>query len=103
MITNLTEVYNWVMRGMRSLPLVGIIEGILHGAYKYFIDQYTAAKNVIEDNRMLYGRMLCEYMDKTTKKAHMHRENQEGTAEHRFSVLCRDKGWRGGRRERHVQ
>ena len=95
MTTNLAEVYNWVMRGMRSLPLVGIVEGILHGTCKYFIDRFAAAKVVMEDNRMLYGRMLCEYMEKANRKAHMHRANQEGTAEHRFSVLCRDKGRRG--------
>ena len=103
MTTNLAEVYNWVMRGMRSLPLVGIVEGILHGTCKYFIDRFAAAKVVMEDNRMLYGRMLCEYMEKVNRKAHMHRANQEGTTEHRFSVLCRDKGRRGARRERHVQ
>nr|AAZ06223.1 mutator-like transposase [Oryza sativa Indica Group] len=31
MTTNLAEVYNWVMRGVRELPLVGIVEFILHG------------------------------------------------------------------------
>ena len=49
MTTNLVEVYNWVMRGMRSLPLVGIVEGILQGACKYFIDRYAAVKIVMED------------------------------------------------------
>ena len=29
MTTNLAEVYNWVMRGARCLPLVGIVEAIL--------------------------------------------------------------------------
>nr|AAM44862.1 Putative mutator-like transposase [Oryza sativa Japonica Group]ABB46622.2 transposon protein, putative, Mutator sub-class [Oryza sativa Japonica Group] len=31
MTTNFAEVYNWVMRGVRGLPLVGIVEFILHG------------------------------------------------------------------------
>nr|AAT47059.1 putative mutator-like transposase [Oryza sativa Japonica Group] len=31
MTTNLAEVYNWVMRGVRVLPLVAIVEFILHG------------------------------------------------------------------------
>jgi hypothetical protein len=26
MTTNLTEVYNWVLRGVRGLPLVAIVE-----------------------------------------------------------------------------
>ena len=29
MTTNLAEVYNWVLKGTRSLPLVAIVEGIL--------------------------------------------------------------------------
>ena len=55
MTTNLAEVYNWVMRGMRSLPLVEIVEGIMHGTCRYFIDRYTALSKAMEDNRMLYG------------------------------------------------
>ena len=50
MTTNLAEVYNWVMRGMRSLPLVGIVEGIMHETCRYFIDRYIAASKAMEDN-----------------------------------------------------
>ena len=38
MTTNLAEVYNWVMRGVRVLPLVAIVEFILHGTQAYFRD-----------------------------------------------------------------
>ena len=48
MITNLVEIYNWVMRGMRSLPLVGIVEGIMHGTFRYFIDRYATASKAME-------------------------------------------------------
>jgi len=42
-------------------------------------------------------------MDKANKKAAGHRVRNMGVAEHRFEVLCRDKGRRGGNHERHVQ
>ena len=35
MTTNLAEVYNWVLRGVRSLPLVGIIEFFLYRTCEY--------------------------------------------------------------------
>ena len=38
MTTNLAEVYNWVLRGVRSLPLVGIVEFFLYRTCKYFRD-----------------------------------------------------------------
>lgn len=75
MTTNLAEIYNWVMRGMRSLPFVGIVEGIMRGSCRYSIDRYAAASKAMEDNRMLYGSMLCEYMENATKKVYMHRTN----------------------------
>ncbi|RLN17564.1 hypothetical protein C2845_PM02G13480 [Panicum miliaceum] len=34
MTSNLAEVYNWVIRGFRGLPLIGIIEGMLYGMIK---------------------------------------------------------------------
>nr|AAX95176.1 transposon protein, putative, mutator sub-class [Oryza sativa Japonica Group]ABA92383.1 transposon protein, putative, Mutator sub-class [Oryza sativa Japonica Group] len=37
MTTILAEVYNWVMRGVRGLPLVGIVEFILHGTCRFEI------------------------------------------------------------------
>ena len=59
-----------------------------YGTCRYFIDRYVAASKAMTDNHMLYESLLCEYMDKATKKAQMHSSNQEGTVEHKFSVLC---------------
>lgn len=103
MTTNLAEVYNWVMRGVRGLPLVGIIEFILHGTTRYFRDRYAAAAKIVADNRLIYGVKMATYMADAIKKAQLHRVMSMGTREHRFEVLCRDKGRRGGNRERHVQ
>ena len=44
MTTNLAEVYNWVLRGVRGLPLVGIVEFFLYRTCKYFRDRYAVAE-----------------------------------------------------------
>jgi hypothetical protein len=36
MTSNLAEVYNWVISGLRGLPLIAIIEGMLYGIIKYY-------------------------------------------------------------------
>ena len=44
MTTNLAEVYNCVLRGVRSLPLVGIMEFFLYRTCEYFRDHYAVAQ-----------------------------------------------------------
>ena len=46
MTTNLAEVYNWVLCGVRSLPLVGIVEFFLYHTCEYFRDRYAVAEIV---------------------------------------------------------
>jgi hypothetical protein len=41
MTTNFAKVYNWVMRGVRVLPLVAIMEFIVRGCTDYFRDRFT--------------------------------------------------------------
>ena len=54
MTTNLAEVYNWVLRGVRSLPLVGIVEFLLYRTCKYARDHYAVAQKDMADNRKVY-------------------------------------------------
>ncbi|WVZ56477.1 hypothetical protein U9M48_006998 [Paspalum notatum var. saurae] len=103
MTTNLAEVYNRVLRGERSMPLVGIVEFYIYRTTQYFRERYPKAEKVFKDHRLIYGQKFFEYMDKANKKAAGHRVRNMGVAEHRFEVLCRDKGRRGGNHERHVQ
>ncbi|WVZ83382.1 hypothetical protein U9M48_030540 [Paspalum notatum var. saurae] len=103
MTTNLAEVYNWVLRASRSMPLVGIVEFYIYRTTQYFRERYPKAEKVFKDHRLIYGQKFFEYMDKANKKAAGHRVRNMGVAEHRFEVLCRDKGRRGGNHERHVQ
>jgi hypothetical protein len=36
MTTNFAEVYNWMIRGVCGLPLIAIVEFIVHGYTDYF-------------------------------------------------------------------
>ena len=62
MTTNLAEVYNWVLRGVRSLPLVGIVEFFLYRTCEYFRDRYAVAEKDMADNQKVYEYKITEYM-----------------------------------------
>uniref|UniRef100_A0A0E0FBD0 Aminotransferase-like plant mobile domain-containing protein n=1 Tax=Oryza meridionalis TaxID=40149 RepID=A0A0E0FBD0_9ORYZ len=79
MTTNLAEVYNWVMRGVRGLPLVGIVEFILHGTCS-----------------ILFGTFMQKKLEEWRKKAMKHRALVQGTQQH--SSEARLEG--GSRRSR---
>src|SRR5207237_7482771 len=55
MMTNQAESYNMVMRGVRCLPLVGIVEFIMHGCAKYFRDRYNDVSPSLNNLGMLFG------------------------------------------------
>ena len=78
MTTNLAEVYSWVLRGVRSLPLVGIVEFFLYRTCEYFRDRYAVAQKDMLDNRKVYGYKVTEHMEKAFKKARLHRVTPVG-------------------------
>ncbi|WVZ62019.1 hypothetical protein U9M48_011814 [Paspalum notatum var. saurae] len=84
MTTNLAEVYNWVLCGSRSMPLVVIVEFYIYRTTQYFRERYPKAEKVFKDHRLIYGQKFFEYMDKANKKAAGHRVRNMGVAEHRF-------------------
>src|SRR5438128_4880531 len=53
MTTNQTESYNMVMRGVRCLPRVGIVEFIMYGCAKYFRDHYNAVSPYVNNLGMV--------------------------------------------------
>jgi hypothetical protein len=58
MTTNFAEVYNWVMRGVRGLPLVATVEFIVHGCTDYFRDRFTKNQAYMQDPDRYFGRMM---------------------------------------------
>nr|AAP44660.1 putative mutator-like transposase [Oryza sativa Japonica Group] len=72
MTTNLAEVYNWVMRGVRGLPLVGIVEFILHGTCRYFRNRFQAVLPSMPNNSILFGTFMQKKLEELRKKAMKH-------------------------------
>ena len=104
MTTNLAEVYNWVLKGCRALPLVAIVEAILNNTCKYFMERYEKASKVMADERLLYApNMTEEYMTPKIKKAQYHSVRKVGTMEHRYEVYCKARYRRTVSREPVVQ
>nr|AAM19059.1 putative transposase related protein [Oryza sativa Japonica Group] len=100
MTTNLAEVYNWVIRGVRGLPLVGIVEFILHGTCRYFRDRFQAVLPSMPNNSILFGAFMQKKLEELRKKAMKHRAVVQGTQQHRFEILYQDKAGRGIYRKR---
>ena len=92
MTTNLAEIYNFVLRGQRALPLVAIVEGVLHGTIRYFQERFQKA--CMHDNLnpvTPYCFEVSQYMGKKVDKARTHGVRSVGNQELRFEVQLRDK------------
>ena len=87
MTTNLAEIYNFVLRGNRGLPLTALVEGIMHGTMNYFRDRRVEAVNHCHwypDTP--YCRKIRTYMEKKTQKARLHNVVRVGNVEARYEV-----------------
>ena len=74
------------MRGVRCLPLVGIVEFIMYGCVKYFRNRYNAVSPSLNNPGMLFGYRIMDYMDKKITKAQQHNVRPMGTRQQRFEV-----------------
>jgi len=100
--TNNAESYNMIMRGVRSLPLVGIVEFILYGCAKYFRDRYMAVSSSLANTIVLFGYKMIEYMEAKIKKSRLHDVKEMGTRDRRFEVTYKGRSNRGIHRNRVV-
>jgi hypothetical protein len=100
--TNNAETYNMVMRGVRSLPLVAIVEFIMYGCASYFRQRYMAVSPSLNNPAVLYGFMMNEYMEDKIEKSQLHDVRIMGTRDQRFEVACRGRAQRGLHRNRVV-
>ena len=92
MTSNLAEVYNWVIRGLRGCPLVGIIEGMLYGIIKYY--QKCHAVAVLHSTKVQtpYCNKMYIWMEKAVAKASQHIVIAMGMHDNRFEITVRAKG-----------
>ena len=72
MTTNIVEVYNWVIRGLKGMPLVAIVEGMLHGIIGYYQKRHATAVLHCTTMQTPYCLKLMAYMDDKTNKAQQH-------------------------------
>ena len=69
MTTNLTESYNFVLRGNRALPLTAIVEGIFHGTVNYFRNRREMAEmHILNNPSTRYCSKVMKYMDDKMEK-----------------------------------
>src|SRR6266540_3824219 len=95
MTTNIAEVYNWVIRGLKGMPLVAILEGMLHGIIGYYQKRHATAVLHCITMQTPYCLKLMAYMDDKTNKAQQHMVRAFGVHEYRFEVTSRSKGGLG--------
>ena len=94
MTTNLAEVYNFVLRGNRALPLTAIVEGVFHGTLRYFRERHELAKKHIADHpNQPYCSCVMQYMAKKIEKAKKHTVRLIGNQERRYEVQLPTDGF----------
>ena len=92
MTTNLAEVYNWVLKGTRSLPLVAILEGLLRGTMVYMRQRCEAASLVVQNPQMIYSAKISTYIQEKSAIGSMHKVFLVGNEDLVFEVMVRDQG-----------
>jgi len=84
MTSNLGEVYNWVIIGLRGLSLIGIIEGMVYGIIKYYQKRHAAPVLHSTTVQTPYCNKMYTWLDKAVRKASQHIVLVMGTHENRF-------------------
>ena len=92
MTTNLAEVYNWVLKACRSLPLVANVECILRDTVAYLRERFQEASIVVRNPQIVYCSKMTEILDKISAKGTLHRVEFIGKQDFVFEVTVRDKG-----------
>jgi hypothetical protein len=91
MTTNFAEVYNWVMRGVRGLPLTGIVEFLIYNLNGYFRKRFSEAEVAVNNQHLVFGKNITDYMKKKMEKAKQHDVVVMGTQERRYEVVCKGR------------
>ena len=104
MTSNIAEVYNWVLRGSWGLPLVGIVESVLHGTTTYFQDRYSKASLHIQTYSMTpYCAVVMAYMAEKSRKGQGHMASCSGNVDRRFEITLRHRTGFGVANEEKIQ
>ena len=89
MITNSLESFNRVFKGVRSLPVSGIVEFSFHKCNKYFVKRWELApRNIVEQGR--FGKVGAEHLMEAKELAKQHTAEPYGPRRPIFSVRGKD-------------
>jgi hypothetical protein len=88
-MTNLVELYNMIMCGVRIPPLVDIVEFILYGFTYYFIKHHGVASLALLNSILVYGTRIIEYMENKTTKSIKHNVKSTCVIDLRLEASCK--------------
>nr|XP_020159136.2 uncharacterized protein LOC109744432 [Aegilops tauschii subsp. strangulata] len=71
MTSNMSEVYNGVLKGVRALPITTLIEETWNRTLSYFADRVTVAKAQVELNKP-WSEKMQRHLDEKAKKSQSH-------------------------------
>jgi hypothetical protein len=87
MTTNHAEVYNFVLRGNRALPLTAIVEAVFHGTLRYFRERSQRADlHIMNYPDTPYCERVMHYMAAKIEKSRLHTVIAIGNQERRYEV-----------------
>ena len=69
MTTNITEVYNWIIRGLHGLPLVAIVEGMLYDIIGYYHKKHATAIIHYTTMHTSYANRMMAHLQNKNEKA----------------------------------
>ena len=94
MTTNMSEVYNGVLKGVRALPITAVVDETWNRTVGYFVNRAMMAKQHFDEGKQ-YSEVTLAYMDKKITKARSHVAITMDGVRRKFEVRLRDKYVRG--------
>ena len=90
MTTNMSEVYNGVLKGVRSLPITAIVAETWNRTVGYFVNRARMAQKHVEENKQ-YSEVMQAFMDRKMEKARTHIAQPIDGLRRKFEVRLRQK------------
>jgi len=90
MTTNMSEGYNGVLKGVRSLPITAIIDETWSRTVAYFANRGLAAKEEFEKGKQ-WSKVMQRYMDVKIKKSQKHDVRVIDALRRKYEIRLRRK------------
>lgn len=97
MTSNMSEVYNGVLKGVRALPITALIDETWNRTVSYFADRVTVAKALVDLNKT-WSEKMQRHLDDKAKKSQRHGCRQVDALRNKWEVSVRAKFVKGHHR-----